>query len=160
MPLAVRCPACGQGHKAPERAAGRTVACMACGAAMTVPQPEPPPEPEYSLVSLLDDIPAIERSAPPKATPATPPGEHSSSQTSRPKSKPADANGFVGDRQFATWRRQLHWLLVLALIPLVVSLLTTAPEEASFVERLFETAEEASLSETAEAGGATETSEV
>ena len=67
MPLAVRCPACGRGHKAPDRAAGRTVACMACGAAMKIPQPEPEPpaEPQYSLVSLLDDIPALERSAPP-----------------------------------------------------------------------------------------------
>jgi hypothetical protein len=40
------------------------------------------------------------------------------------------------------WRRHLHWLLALALIPLVVSLLTKA-EEASLLERLRETLDQA-----------------
>ena len=45
---------------------------------------------------------------------------------------------------------------MLALIPLVVLLLTTSPEEVSFVERLFQTLEDAHA---AEAGTATETAE-
>jgi RsiW-degrading membrane proteinase PrsW (M82 family) len=165
MPLTVRCPACGKGHKAPERAAGRTVACMACGAAMKIPQPQPKPqpqpqppaEPQYSLVSLLDDLPAIERPAQPPKGPNAPPGAGSPAQAPRPKFMPADAKSLLATHSSPLWRRQLHWLLGLALIPLVVLLLTSSPEEVSFVERLFQTLEEAHSTETAEVGAANET---
>jgi RsiW-degrading membrane proteinase PrsW (M82 family) len=48
---------------------------------------------------------------------------------------------------------------VLALIPLVVSLLTTSPEDVSFIERLYDTLKEAHPAEIAEAGAATETAD-
>src|SRR5882724_11818185 len=37
MAISVRCPACGRGHKAPDRAAGLTLKCLACGEPMLVP---------------------------------------------------------------------------------------------------------------------------
>src|SRR6478752_1260035 len=61
MSLSVQCPACGAKHKAPEAAAGRTLACLNCRAPITVPsaevidpaailmegeEPPPPPEPD------------------------------------------------------------------------------------------------------------------
>jgi len=159
MPLTVRCPACGKGHKAPERAAGRTVACMACGAAMKIPQPQPPPEPEHSLVTLLDDIPAIERPVPPPRVAKEPlPGVELSAEFFRPKSKLADARSVPATSSWPVWRRQLHWLLALALIPLVVSLWTTSPEEVSLVERLTQTLKDAGVTEKSDGAGSTEAS--
>jgi RsiW-degrading membrane proteinase PrsW (M82 family) len=156
MPLAVRCSACGKGHNAPDRAAGRTVACMACGAAMQIPQPEPPAESAYSLVSLLDDVPAIERpAAAPKAATTSPPSIQSLAQPFQPKTKSAGTSGLLATSRSSVWHRQLHWLLGLALIPLVVLLLTKSPEEASFIERLYDTVKETQPTEVAEAGDAT-----
>ena len=44
------------------------------------------------------------------------------------------------------WRRHLHWLLALALIPLIVSLLS-GPDKASFVDRIKETFDRATPEE-------------
>src|SRR3954447_22581242 len=122
MPISAKCPACGKGHKAPDKLAGRVVARPRCGPPFTIPEPTAElapadPEPTYQPE-------AVE----PRPQPVAPP---------RPR-KPA-----VADRPPLTvigpplWLRHLHWLLALALIPLAVSLL--AGRQDSVAARIQET---------------------
>lgn len=134
MALSFKCPGCRKGYKAPERAAGKTVPCVKCGVAMTIPSPAPIEPAEY----LLQDAPGSPYSLhEPEEPPATPPPEP------RKKQKPVDVASLppltTNDPPF--WRRHLHWLLVLALIPLVVSLLAK-PDQRSIDERINESLED------------------
>ena len=185
MPIAVRCPACGQNHKVADRAAGRTLACLKCKTAMTVPQPAPaepatpasspaaakPPKPvpakppAASLSSLLDDFPGLQTPAPHVEPPAPvfdddvpgldradpqpleftfPSGRHTAAgaeQTLRLTPAAARQLPPVVSHELPLWRRHLHWLLVLALVPLVVLLLTQS-QEKPFLDQLTERLEE------------------
>ena len=123
MPISVRCSACGQGHKAPDLAAGRTLKCRACGEPMIVPA---------AAVDPADILLGVDDSSP------LPPGQgyglsepESAPETPRPAKKPASrpkpniaALPPLTTDDPPLWRRHLHWLLVLAMIPLAASLLT------------------------------------
>ena len=128
MPLSVQCPACGTRHKAPEAATGRTLACLNCRAPMTIPSsevvdpaaillegddPSPAPEP-----SLIDEQEVTHPSTPRKPK----------------RSKTVDVASLppLTSNEAPFWRRHLHWLLVLALVPLIVSLLL--PSESGTIE--------------------------
>jgi RsiW-degrading membrane proteinase PrsW (M82 family) len=141
MPVSVRCPACGTGHKAPDRATGKTLACLNCRAPIIIPSSEPidpaaillqddDVEPPPSNRSLLTEEP------PPVSKPVA----------EKPRKQPQAVNPAslppLSSNDPPLWRRHLHWLLVLALIPLVVSLLTQA-RQVSIEERLAKSIEEA-----------------
>ncbi len=144
MPIAVSCPACGRGHQAPERAAGRVLKCLACAAPMPVPAPEVEPELDAAAILLADDGPpaspapvaraeeTVEPAAPPVRRPPAPPAP-----PRRVEVAPAALKPLTTDDPPA-WRRHLHWLLALAMIPLAASLLT-AGDEPDLLERVAET---------------------
>jgi RsiW-degrading membrane proteinase PrsW (M82 family) len=137
MPISAKCPACGKGHKAPDKLAGRTVSCLGCGKPFPVPQPD--------LEAAAAALNAKEPAAPTRAEPAR---FHKPVPAPvvprRPKSDvktlpPLTTNGPP------LWLRHLHWLLALALIPLAVSLL--AGHHDSILTHIEETLEAASPAE-------------
>jgi RsiW-degrading membrane proteinase PrsW (M82 family) len=142
MPISVRCPACGRGHKAPDRAAGQVLKCLACGQPMTVPAAEL--DPAAILLGLEKSEPAPPREAEdepaplPVEAPEPPP-----TPPRKPKPKPDIATlPPLTANDPPLWRRHLHWLLVLAMIPLVVSLLVKS-NDADLLQRLEETLRDA-----------------
>ncbi len=85
-----------------------------------------------------DDIPEVEKPEPPP--PPAPPPKLTAAEVRRLPP--------VVSHEPPVWRRHLHWLLVLALLPLVVLLLTRS-EQPTFEERLAERLEELSPEELA-----------
>jgi RsiW-degrading membrane proteinase PrsW (M82 family) len=136
--IAANCPACGKGHKAPEKLAGRTVSCLSCGKPFTIPAPDL----EAAAAALLDDDVAPAESAHvPEPEPAD---EPVAIAPPRPKRKPDVATlPPLTTNDPPLWLRHLHWLLALALIPLAVSLLATSDEDKSIIERIAKTLETA-----------------
>ena len=155
MPIPVLCPACGQRHKAPDAAAGRTLKCLACGGPVAVPAPEidpaavlleddaPPPHlPEAIPVPAelpvedesyaLSEPPEPEPPPPPKRGPVRPP---------KPKPDVATLPPLTTDDP-PIWRRHLHWLLVFAMIPLAASLLSK-PDDEDLFEKIARTLDDA-----------------
>ena len=144
MALSVQCPACGTGHKAPERAAGRILPCLVCKTLMTVPTARPIDPAEILLRD--DDAPLPIVPTPAVAEP------HSLPPPPKPRKKPktvdvASLPPLTSDDP-PFWRRHLHWLLVLALLPLVVTLLggfqETSPSDRinKWLEQLQESPDE------------------
>jgi protease PrsW len=146
MPLSVRCPACGTAHKAPERAAGKTLPCLKCRAPILVPDMEPI---DPAAILLEDD--ETPSPAPPDRSIADedpPPVPRPRPVTPRRHSEAAGTVSLppLTSNEPPFWRRHLHWLLVLALLPLVVTLLTQS-ERPSIEERLMKSLEEVSPAE-------------
>ncbi|VTU00041.1 hypothetical protein : Uncharacterized protein OS=Calothrix sp. PCC 6303 GN=Cal6303_3262 PE=4 SV=1: PrsW-protease [Gemmataceae bacterium] len=148
MPISVRCPTCDRGHKAPDRAAGHTLKCLACGHPMAVPeldpadillneeQTEPAPAPPPS--DEEDDTTPLPFEAP--STADEPPRRP---KPRKPKSKPDLATlPPLTTNDPPLWRRHLHWLLVFAMLPLVVSLLAKG-NDADLLQRLAESLRDA-----------------
>src|SRR5947209_10436342 len=124
MTISAKCPACGKGHKAPDKLAGRTVSCLACGKPFRIP-----------AAALESEEPA----GPAPAEPAErverrPPA--ASAVPRRPRSDVAKLPPLTTDGP-PLWLRHLHWLLALALIPLAVTLLSG--QHDSLKERIEET---------------------
>ncbi|CAN5335179.1 hypothetical protein BH11PLA2_BH11PLA2_51440 [soil metagenome] len=146
MPIAVRCESCGQGHKAPEALAGKTLKCRKCAEPITVPAAVEAEidAAEYLLKSEEPDMP----SSPvmPMPEPEPPP------MPSRPKKNVPDLASLppLTSKESPTWLRHLHWLLMLALIPLAVSLLSKSDGEDIF-DRIDKTLEQATPEERARA---------
>ena len=149
--IPVQCTGCQQKYKAPEAAAGKSIKCKACGVAIAIPKP-PEPEPEQIAADILlndatfmgnplgahnesmafgymvsdEDAPVQRKKIPVSYSPPTPKIDVA---TLPPLS--ADEAPF--------WRRHLHWLLVLAMVPLCLSLMFDNPSkdlEQRFVETL------------------------
>jgi RsiW-degrading membrane proteinase PrsW (M82 family) len=140
MPISVKCPACGKGHKAPDKLAGRTGSCLGCGKPIVIP----PIDLEAAAAALLD---AAEPAAP---IPLRPEAEEAGPSVSSapPRRKPIVAVlPPLTTNDPPLWLRHLHWLLALALIPLAVSLL--AGHDDSLMARIHETLESASEEEQA-----------
>src|SRR5262249_60631774 len=84
---------------------------------------------------------------PPRAPPASPPPPSPTAPkvpTKRPP-PPAASMPPLKSNEPPLWLRHLHWLLVLALIPLAMSLLQKQSREDDIVQRLDDTIENASL---------------
>jgi protease PrsW len=143
MPISLTCPACGRRLKANDALAGRRLPCPACKADIEVPA-APPVEDAAAALLLSGDEPA--------ATPARPP-----SPAPEPKPVPAPAVAHRGPVKPPTpaatlaplksaeppvWLRHLHWLLMLALLPLAVSLLRKG-DDADLLDRIDQTIEAA-----------------
>ncbi len=155
MSISVLCSDCGKRAKAPDQAAGRTLKCPACGSPVVVP-PLSVEEIDPSAILLGDDVPASqsisdkdssessyglnpqynETGSPERMEPPTPPKKSVFKQPSISHLPPLTTN----DQPF--WRRHLHWLLVLAMIPLATSLLAKKADD-DILERLSQSLESA-----------------
>ncbi len=141
MTLSFKCPACGKGHKAPERAAGKTAACLKCGASITVPNPAPIDPAailaqEENYVSEPASYPVREPEEPADSYAMREPDEAAGiPPTPRKKTKHVDVTTLppLTSNDPPAWRRHLHWLLALALLPLMVSLLAKADKSVEQV---------------------------
>src|SRR3954469_9240226 len=143
MPISVPCPGCGRRLKAPDALAGRRLPCPACRAEVHVR--DEPAEDVAAALLLAGDEPAA---PPPPAAPAPSP-EPVPAPAIVPRRGPVKPPTPVGQLPPLTsneppaWLRHLHWLLVLALVPLAVSLLRKG-DDGDFLDRLDRTLEGAS----------------
>jgi len=145
MPISITCPSCGKRLKAKDSLAGRSVSCPSCHQKLVIPASK-----EKAGTYLL------ETEGQEKETPSAkrPTGDREESETERPPARPpriskkSDPQGAppspppLKSNEAPIWLRHLHWLLALALIPLVVSLLQKEDKD-DFVSRLEETLEKA-----------------
>ncbi len=155
MAISFACANCGKRLRVDEKFAGRTVRCPACKEAVGIPlstedadaaaygvlsSPEeerrpPPPKFEFNDHQTEDesdsDSPARNK---PRFAPPTASLSRSTSDTSL---QPLVAH------VTPLWLRHLHWLLALALVPLIVSLLHKSSDEDDLVERILSTLKEA-----------------
>lgn len=121
MPISFACPECAKRVKAPDRLAGKRARCPACNQVVTIP--EAADDLGYEVV---DDSPAPEPMAPPVKSTQTAwqsvRGVDAASPTgTRKRSRPDSATELPEDSPPTTKRDRLYWLLVLALIPLGLS---------------------------------------
>ncbi|HEY7428575.1 MAG TPA: PrsW family glutamic-type intramembrane protease [Gemmataceae bacterium] len=149
MPISVTCSACGKRLKAKDELAGKLLPCPNCKENVLVPEPDeeiagyllqsetppeapPPPEPEPAV---SDEEPVgLRRNPKPTAI-----SRRKETATSLP---PLTSN------EPPLWLRHLHWLLVLALLPLAFSLLNKGSEEEGndpFLRTMKELPEDAQL---------------
>jgi len=153
MAISLTCAACGKRLKAPDNLAGKIVPCPACKQKIPIPLAE-------------DDIADLLLESEPAADPEPAPPEPEANDAPAPRrdpysaiSKPYDADRArpaqaakqnklatlppLGAGEPPTWSRHLHWLLVLALIPLAFSLLQEAEPRDELYRRLHRTIEQA-----------------
>jgi len=141
MPISFKCSACGRALKAPDAAAGRTVKCLACGEPIAVPAAEIDP----LAILLGSDAASNHNSGEEHEEPPESPPPVRRPVPVREKPKPALASlPPLTSNEPPFWRRHLHWLLVLAMLPLAYSLLV-AKSGDDLESRLNETLSEAPL---------------
>lgn len=120
MPISFVCSGCQKKLKAPDQAAGKSLPCPQCKARVVVPAPQPTneefnpdwlddaPEPSSPVASAAHHIPDDE---PPVSAVAPAPRKPSKSEVE-----------VLRADETPGWMRHLHWVLLLALIPLIISL--------------------------------------
>src|SRR5438270_8554486 len=102
MPVSVKCSACGKGHKAPDKLAGRTVSCLGCGKPLVIP----PIDLEAAAAALL------EAEEPAARTPSRPEPEENEGPSAPLRRKPIVATlPPLTTNDPPLWLRHLHWLL-------------------------------------------------
>ena len=141
MPISVACRSCGKRLRAPDHMAGRAVKCPFCFSSILVA----PASADAGAYALKEE--------PPSRPPAPPPPEDEfdepeivAPRLSKPATRldpdPAESLPPLGTNEPPVWLRHLHWLLLLALIPLGFSLLKH-DDEKDFEKRLIETIQKA-----------------
>jgi hypothetical protein len=149
MPIPFSCPACGQRLKAKDGLAGRMMPCPKCRHTVTVPEPRVE-DAAAELLLKADSVP------PPTDEPVVDaPAAYHPEPSDRPDSLPVPRRPVqkpvpdiatlppLSVKEPPLWLRHLHWLLVLALIPLVLSLLQKEESRTSVIRRLAESIEKA-----------------
>ena len=148
MPISITCPACGKRLKAKDELAGRVLPCPNCKQDVTIPEPG-----DEVAGYLLAPEPPAEPPGPPEP-PSEPEASEPEPAPARRRPRPAPVEPLrrketpplppLSTDEPPAWVRHLHWLLVLALLPLAFSLLNTT-EEGSLEERIEKAVEEAPL---------------
>ncbi|HKA07670.1 MAG TPA: PrsW family glutamic-type intramembrane protease [Gemmataceae bacterium] len=138
MPISLQCPGCGQRLKANDNLAGRRLPCPKCRQEIQVPERKVEDEAAALLLEGESETPA----APPAFT--TSPFATAPQVPTKPSPAPAASMPPLKSNEPPLWLRHLHWLLVLALIPLAMSLLQKQSREDDIVQRLDDTIENAS----------------
>jgi RsiW-degrading membrane proteinase PrsW (M82 family) len=142
MPISVTCTSCNKRFKGPDRLAGKTVGCPNCGARLFIPPPEDDEAPVYDVAADPPAVPqrevedAAETSSPPPPSPVPLPRTRTRPAAASLSTKDRQAGPPLGTNDPPFWLRHLHWALVLALIPLAVSLLY--PESPQDEDKLLE----------------------
>src|SRR5947209_6217599 len=121
MPISITCPSCSKRLKAKDTLAGKLVACPSCRTRLRIPQPET----EDDAAGYL-----LQESTPSEDLPSSPErGTEELSERPLPRPRPvappkpaAPLLPVLKSEEAPGWLRHLHWLLVLALIPLAASL--------------------------------------
>jgi RsiW-degrading membrane proteinase PrsW (M82 family) len=145
MPIAIQCPGCARRLKAPDALAGRRLPCPGCKAEVQVPER---PVEDAAAALLLGEESAAESA--PVETPAEPSPEPVRAPIAptyhrgpiKPPTPVAQLPPLKSNEP-PTWLRHLHWLLMLALIPLVASLLRKGGGAEDFERRFDQTIESA-----------------
>jgi RsiW-degrading membrane proteinase PrsW (M82 family) len=139
MPISLTCTSCNKRLKAKDSLAGKIVPCPGCGEKLSIPQPDA--EADAASFLLADHQPEPEPetreehiSRPPRRSPAVAPRSAPPAAPLLPVLKSDETPG---------WLRHLHWLLVLALIPLGVSLFQRDESEEELQARFVESIEDA-----------------
>jgi RsiW-degrading membrane proteinase PrsW (M82 family) len=139
MSISITCSACQKRLKAKDSLAGKTVACPGCGQKLVLPQLE-----EAAASFLLDEN-SQEDAPPPQAS--TDEKSYSLAPAAVPHPPILSAKKSVASLPPLTmnepplWLRHLHWLLILALLPLTFSLLQDNND--NFFSRLKDTLDKA-----------------
>jgi hypothetical protein len=144
MPISLLCPACGRRLKANDNLAGRRLPCPGCRAEVQVPGP--PVEDAAAALLLSGDEPAeTPAPAPPAAAPEPKPVPAAPVPRRGPVRPPTPAAALppLTSNEPPAWLRHLHWLLMLALVPLAVSLLQKGGGIEDLERRLDETLDSA-----------------
>jgi RsiW-degrading membrane proteinase PrsW (M82 family) len=139
--ISITCPACGQRLKGKDELAGKVLPCPKCKHELCVPPPEDEPD-GYHLQSEETDI-----SPPPPESDTAEEEEQTAGRrgpgvtATRPRK---DLSGLppLTTNDPPLWLRHLHWLLILALLPLAFSLLHSRDED-DLRERFARTLQEA-----------------
>ncbi|MGO9468879.1 MAG: PrsW family glutamic-type intramembrane protease [Isosphaeraceae bacterium] len=140
---------CGKSLRAKDEFAGKKTKCPGCGSILTIPTLEQVPRDEDEVATYLlepENKPAHSSVAQPSsfAPASSEPVSRSAPAPRTPEVKPAP-KAARRDREpnleSGSIREYSYWLLLLALVPLVFSLLST--QEQSFAERLAATMEKA-----------------
>ncbi len=164
--IRVECLGCGQKYQAPDAAAGHTLACKKCSTKIAVPKPEI--DPADILLGLDEPSETPEAQAKPKtkrepvvvedsytfADPDAPPVPRKQVQVSySAPQKKIDVSTLppLSADEAPFWRRHLHWLLVLAMVPLCLSLIFDN-HNSTLEDRLLETLKQLSPAEQAAFG--------
>lgn len=141
MPFSVQCPGCNLRLKATDALAGRRLPCPKCRHEIQVP--DRPVEDEAAALLLQDDpgpLPLPPITSPQMAAPAPPAPAYVRGPVRPPTPAPLPP---LTTNEPPVWLRHLHWLLVLALIPLGVSLLRKGGGDEDLGRRLRESIEAA-----------------
>jgi hypothetical protein len=139
MPFSLQCPGCGRRLKAPDALASRRLPCPNCRAEVQVP--DRPVEDEAAALLMGDEPDATpEPTAAPEPERAPDPVPVRRGPVKPPT--PISALPPLKSNEPPVWLRHLHWLLVLALVPLAVSLLRKS-DDRDILTRLDETLESA-----------------
>jgi RsiW-degrading membrane proteinase PrsW (M82 family) len=138
VPIAITCAGCGKRLKARDELAGKILPCPNCGHRVQVPETDediasyllqdeatavPDPPAAAAARVTADDEPA------PRPRSATPP-------SAKPHKPAAVSLPQITSNEPPMWLRHLHWLLVLALLPLALSLL--GADDQGDLEKRFE----------------------
>lgn len=137
MHLVFSCAQCGQILKALESAAGRVIVCPKCKAKLVAPLPEAPePPPKLPAIPAgSDDSYSVQayRSSPPVYS--EPEVQPTPEQPKKKKPRKLSQDERLLAEEIPWFVRHLHWLLLLALLPLIASLLSK-PIKFDLEERL------------------------
>lgn len=143
MPISVTCSHCGKRLKARDELAGKALPCPSCKEKVLIPETEE----DIAGYLLQDESPPQEPSS--SSLPSSTEEQTDDEITVRRRSERTE----ISPRKVMTlpplttnepplWLRHLHWLLVLALLPLAFSLLNSGERE-DFKERISKTVEAA-----------------
>src|SRR5580704_8997042 len=139
MSISLSC-TCGKVLKAKDEMAGKRAKCPACGAVLRVPGAPAEDKPGYAVAP---------------AAPRTSVQSFDRDEEEEEPELPRKRRRLLSERELearypgytkpqpASLRQQLHWLLVLALVPLAISLLRHTDEETDLKTRLLRTIEHA-----------------
>ena len=143
MPISVQCSGCGQRLKANDGLAGRRLPCPKCRHEILIPERQI--EDEAAALLLMDE-PAAPATRPvppirhPDVAPASTPAPR---QIVKPSPAPVASLPPLKSTEPPFWLRHLHWLLMLALVPLIVSLMHKKGDEDDLIRRLDESIDNA-----------------
>jgi RsiW-degrading membrane proteinase PrsW (M82 family) len=133
---------CGKRLKAPDGAGGKVARCPACGKGLIIPMPEI--EEDLGEIPLKDEVPAApdavrsqSTQAPIHLPPPVPPAHGVYVREKSAGRTEAAANPLGGPAR-PVWRQYLYFLLLLALIPLAVSMLSERRDIGARFEKTVE----------------------